>query len=1397
MNRKKSRIEVGFKRVLFIVMLMFIFSNNASFAFAGKDTHAPDAIKSWEGWVMHGDEKYACPSLYDNYEAFRCIWPELLNLDFSNDGGGFTQRVTALAPVWFNLPGDRSLWPLSVTVDGKNAAVLEHNGKPAIELSDGVHTVTGKFKWTRIPQSFLVTPQTGIVALRINNKVIKEPFIDKSGRLWIQKKAGGQTDTEKDKNIVSRQIFRLIEDTVPIKVQTLIRLAVSGERRREKLENCLPEGTQAISVRTQLPIKLVKDGGIWVDVRPGQWDIRIINIINSPVFTFKPSKTPYGDEIWSFKSHPDLRIARLEGVDAIDPAQSTMPADWKQYTSYLVQKGDVVVLKEIQRGRPEAISDSLNLSREIWLDFDGEGATLKDLISGEIGQRTFFSMPDNKYSLGKISLNGEDQLVTLLNGVAGIELERGHLSMEAVSRVETFQSGSVYTTGWNRKFQSTESTFHISPGYRVLGIKGGHASHGSTWIDSWSMLDFFMILVVSVAVGRLFRWWWGGLFFTGLLFMAHEPGAPFYIWIVIIATTALYKMVIISDGADVRRWRARLIKSVHFSLLILLCGIGLVFISAQLRYAMYPQLESFHAEGGGSDMVEADMTAVMDESENMHQKRRMVKSSMMQADDGKFMKSNKSNVMLQRRFKEKKYVQKSQNMVTQTGPGVPDWQWRSVFIDYGRTSEEQGAAFYWTGPAINAILSFIRVLFLIVMILRLVNINLAQFLKDKKHAAHSAVVLGLGLLLMLGMTGSDAYADIPDSSLLVELEKRLKEPHDCFPSCAFIPEASIILPDAKVVGKNKQFVEIALTVNAALKTVIPLPSGNDTWQLYDLTIDGTPHLAVVAEKNALWTLVPKGVHKIRLRGIAYGHKKFRFTFPLKPAFVETKSNGWLVSGINRDNQIDNIIQAIQPGNAVSNRDGGLNDPALKNSNNLITDFLRVKRTLNLGIEWKVVTIVERFVKSKDPRNIIIELPLMEGELVKSDSTDFNIDKGIITVNLAADKERVVWYSSIPITSAVSLSMKPDAGWAEVWELKQSAMWHSDFTGLPVIYPENTTGSFWYPWPGETLDIAVNRLESAPGESMTVDAVKVDYYSGKGYNRIVLRTRIRTTSGRTHTIMSPDNSVIEKISINGRDFPLTGNPAPVSLPLQPGTQTVDIEWNEAEKWGASWIKSLLVPRKIEVPKIDIGHRLNNIDVYVHLPEKLWLLFTNGPKLGPAVLAWSMLGVVFAVALILGRISVSPLSSFQWGLLGIGLLSLTVPEVMLVAGWFIAMEVRRDRSPLSPLLFNIMQVLLIIWTLFVIFALLKAISSGLVDIPNMQVAGNASLADKLHWTLDQSSGLLPQPRVFVYSIYIYQLIMLLWALWLSLNIISWSKLCIAAMKTDGTWRPFVKKVRGGRL
>ena len=219
--------------------------------------------------------------------------------------------------------------------------------------------------------------------------------------------------------------------------------------------------------------------------------------------------------------------------------------------------------------------------------------------------------------------------------------------------------------------------------------------------------------------------------------------------------------------------------------------------------------------------------------------------------------------------------------------------------------------------------------------------------------------------------------------------------------------------------------------------------------------------------------------------------------------------------------------------------------------------------------------------------------------------------------------------------------------------------------------------------------------------------------------------------------------------------------------------------------------MMMPQRLVFPEIDMTREVNNIDMYWHLPLKLWLLTTRGPCLGPAVLFWSYLAVIALSAVLLGRFAPSPLKTHQWFLLGIGMATLDVKSAVLVAGWFIAVELRKKKLPSSPIIFNLMQIGLVVWSLVVAISFFHAVQNGLLGIPDMQVVGNGSQSRLLHWTADRAEGIIPRPRVIVWSLYIYRAAMFCWALWLAKNTVLWSKWAVRTLRHEGAWRKHALK------
>jgi hypothetical protein len=122
-----------------------------------------------------------------------------------------------------------------------------------------------------------------------------------------------------------------------------------------------------------------------------------------------------------------------------------------------------------------------------------------------------------------------------------------------------------------------------------------------------------------------------------------------------------------------------------------------------------------------------------------------------------------------------------------------------------------------------------------------------------------------------------------------------------------------------------------------------------------------------------------------------------------------------------------------------------------------------------------------------------------------------------------------------------------------------------------------------------------------------------------------------------------------------------------------------------------------------------------------------------------------------------------------LLGLGLSQIPALGALVVAGFVFALALRRERQPEGAFVFDLTQLLLVVWAMVSLVLLYSAIHTGLLFRPDMQVAGNGSTDTALRWYADRVSGETPGAGVLSLPLWVYRVGMLVWALWLAASLV----------------------------
>lgn len=1339
----------------------------------GSEQHelvVPDSLRPWVGWVTYGIDDLECPTLG---EERYCVWPGRLSVQVRPDGMTFSYEVWLEKSGELTLPGSADYWPTSVRTEQGPALVgTDADGNPQVFLEAGPHVLSGRIAWSRAPDALRIPADAGSVELAVGGRSIDYPRIE-AGQLYL-----GEVNDEDDgvRDSIRVSVYRRIEDGVPMRVRTRLELNVAGRAREVDLGRILLGATRAIAADGDLPARVQPDGLLTVYVRPGTHMVEVTSVVPEPVETVAVPEPEPGfydaQEIWVWIPDESIRSVRLEGLSAVDPDRTSLPEDWRGQTTFLAESGESLDFEVIRRGAPEASPNMIDLKREIWLDLDGQGYSLNDSITGTMAREWRLNYKEGVVP-GRVRDQNDqtDLLITTdaRSGQSGVEIRRSSLNLAVDMRVEERPSRWAIV-GLDHDVQSLGATLNLPPGWTLLGGTGVDKMPG-TWLDSWSLWDFFFVLMVALALGKLLGWRWTPVALVALVLAHNLDGAPRWVWIHLLVSLALLR--VLPDSL----WR-RIVVVYRAIALIALFVILASFVHDQVQRALHPQIatqvESNVQSQTGERSFEPSPPQDMQEKEDTFEAEKSIGISDM----GYLGAAKRAEEQAR-----SKMQQIAPNAVVQTGPGLPTWKSTSWSLQWvGPVRSDHEIALWLVSPLQNTVLAFLRVGFLIAMALILIARRDMYWRRPSQYFGSSilgvlsrSAMMGIAVGFALISFTPEAFSEVPvpveneaavpsidashgvEPEILAQLKARILEQAEC-PRCVTVERASISI-------SGQQF-RMTATVHARQRAGWSLPGPEAQLKLDQVSLDGMPTSQLRRSLDGLTAVrLPRGTHEVTVVGRLANQNSVRLQFDpdTRPRRVEFSSEGWTLDGVTSDGVPDSSLQLTRTVEASAEADEATE----------VEPWFEVQRQFNLGLPWQIRTVVSR---SSSQRGTLLKFPLMEGEQVITESV--RVEDREALVEFGRGLSVVEFVSEIPIQDELTLVAASEQPWTERWTVACSRIWRCDFDGIApterVVAEEYQP--FWHPWPGEVLNVRVDRPEGAPGQATTIDSVEYTVTPGKRLMQATLKLSVRASQGARQQVTLPDGAELQTVKIDGDIRTLRPEDGVIGLPVRPGSQEFELQWQQP--WDRTFVERM--------PQVLLGDPAANVRTRINLGGDRWLLAVDGPAWGPAILFWSHLIILLIIAILLGRLKNLEVRTWEWLLLAIGISQIPVLAAVPIIGWFFVVNWRREADLEPWWKFDLAQLVLVGLTLVALVMLYAAVHTNLLLDINMQVKGAGSTNAALQWYSAQIESALPTPAIVSVPLLVWRVLMLLWAFWLVSRLFKWARWGWDGFSSGGLWK-----------
>ena len=354
-------------------------------------------------------------------------------------------------------------------------------------------------------------------------------------------------------------------------------------------------GTVPVAVSGDLPARVEKDA-LRVQVRGGRYSVSVEARVEGRPKAIglpkEPPKDPWPPrEVWVFAADETQRQVELSGPTPIDPSRTELPEEWRALPAFLVEPGASLALKEVRRGEAEPPPDALTLARELWLDPDGRGASVRDRFGGTLRATTRLDLlPPGDARPHRRRRPGPARDRPPRDEGGRRRAARARPCSSRPTRASPSAGRSPPSAG--RPASSSSRPPSTSRPAGASSAPRGVDRLPGTWTSRWTLLGFFFVLIVTLAVHRLFGLRPAVLALAALVLTHGEPGAPFAVWLSLVAAIALQRVA--PAG-----WIPRLARLWFLASAVVLVVLVVPFARDQVRDALFPQVAEVAAGRGG------------------------------------------------------------------------------------------------------------------------------------------------------------------------------------------------------------------------------------------------------------------------------------------------------------------------------------------------------------------------------------------------------------------------------------------------------------------------------------------------------------------------------------------------------------------------------------------------------------------------------------------------------------------------------------------------------------------------------------------------------------------------------------------------------------------------------